>query len=419
MKIQCPNCNETTELTFEVDWKNFACPHCQTLYSKDQNGDPKQLKFLPKTYLILSLFVGQQGVLEGVLWEVGSICIKKPVNPSYGWQEYTLYSAKGNVCFLSEYDGHWLLAKEIETGETFDIDASHETGFGIEYKNEQYAIYNCTEKYLTEYAAGIFDHPVPTKGKAKDFVKLPHALLLEKNDEEATFAFEARHISQKELTAAFPEIILPGQYGQGMLQPFPINVSSFGTILAAFGGIALLCQLFLTGFYPSYPVLNSYVLLPDTVAEVTHVSPSFTCTGMLAPLKIELSAPVNNSWAAVDFCLVNEETKEERYGTVDVALYNGIEDGERWSEGDSRPSIKICGVPPGPYHLVMQITKKPNTPDLKSLRYSVLARSFSIVNLIWVFGVLIIAGLIVFFWSYHFEQKRWMNSDFAPETEED
>jgi len=418
MKIQCPNCNETTELTFEVDWKNFACPNCQTLYSKDQNGDPKQLKLLPKTTSTLSLYVGQQGVLEGTLWEVGAICIKNPVGEPFGWREYTLYTAKGEVCFLSEYDGHWILAKEIETGETFDIDATYGMGHKLKYEGEDYTIFN-SSAYRTEYAAGIFDHPVPEQGLAKDFVKAPRALLLEKNDQESTYAFEARHISTKELTKAFPEIVLPEQFGQGMLQPFPINADSFGTILAAFGALILLFQFFITGFYPSYPVLNDYVLLPDTVAEVTHVSPSFTCTGPIAPLKIELSAPVNNSWAAVDFCLVNENTKEERYGTVEVALYYGTEDGERWSEGDSRPSIKICGVSPGPYHLVMQISKMPNTPALKSLRYSVSARSFSMVNLLWAIGILTVAGLVIFILRYSFEQKRWMNSDFPPEYEPD
>ncbi len=418
MKIQCPNCNETTELTFEVDWKHFACPHCQTLYQRNLAGGMEQVKFLSKTTTPPSLHIGQQGVLEGVLWEVGGFCIKNVVNEPYGWQEYTLYNKTGEVCFLSESDGHWILAKEIETGEKFDIDAHYAPNFGVTYKDEDYALFASSEFY-TAYAAGIFDHPVPERGKAKDFIKLPHGLLLEKSDGEETFAFFARHVSKQELQKAFHEITLPEPVGQGMLQPFFLDMSSFWIAPAIVGGIVLLWQILLTGYYPSYKVLSEHVLLPDTVAEVTHISPSFTCTGIVAPLKIQLSAPVDNSWAGVDFCLVNEETKEERFGSVEVAYYHGVDGGESWSEGDSRPSIKICGVSPGPYHLVMQVAKEPNKPDIKALQYTVTARPFNIGNLLWALGLLIVAIVAAVLWRSHFEKQRWMYSDFPPETEED
>jgi len=409
MKIQCPNCAQPTELTFQVNWKDFACPHCNTLFNKDEGGNPKQARFLPRLAGPLSLQIGQQGVLEDTLWEAGGICTKKLVNEPYGWQEYTLYSAKGGVCFLSEYNGHWILAKEIEAGEKFSIEGNH----GCNYRDDFFPPYHDSD-FRTEYAAGIFDHPVPEAGTAKDFVNPPYALLLEQIGQD-TYAFDARHVSKEELTAAFPDIELPERVGQGMLQPFHFNVLQFCAIWAGVGGIVLLCQLLLSGFYPTYKVLSEHIFLPDTVATVTHVTPSFACTGLLAPVQVSLSAPVNNSWAAVDFCLVNEETKEERYGSVEVAYYFGSDQDGSWTEGTSRPSIKICGVSPGPYHLVMQVSKEPNRPDLNALDYIVTARAPTAANLLWSLGLLAVMMIAAFLWQAHFEKMRWMNSDFPPE----
>jgi len=412
MKIQCPHCDKPTELTFQVDWKDFACPHCNTLYKKDETGQPKQARSFSPAPTPLALYVGQQGVLEEVLWEVGGICIKKPLGELDGWREYTLYSKSGEVRFLSEYNGHWILAKEIEH-HSFVFDAGHECF----YEDEMYPIFHDTT-YQTEYAAGIFDHPVPDEGRAKDFARPPRALLLEQEGTK-TYAFDARHLSEKELKAAFPEIEMPRRIGQGMLQPFHFNVTELWLVSLGVGGLLILCQLVLGGLFPSYQVLQGYVPLPDSVATVQHLTPSFTCTGLRAPLKVSLSAPVDNSWASVDFCLVNEDNKEERYGSVEVAYYHGVDQGESWSEGTSRPSIKICGVPPGRYHLLMEVSKQPNALGVNTLHYTVTGGAPTMGNLFWALGLLLVVGTVAYIWQAHFHQQRWMNSDFPPETEDE
>ena len=411
MKILCPHCDKPTELAFQVNWTNFGCPHCHTLFEKDPAGHHKQIRLLPKPAGIQSLQLGQQGVLEGKTWEVGGFFIKNPVNEPYAWREYVLYSDTGDTCFLSEYDGHWMLAHEIED-EKFSIQANN----GRTYRGVVYPIFHNT-KYRTEYAAGFFDHPVAEAGTAKDFARPPHALLLEKSGKERSDAFDARYLPEAELLEAFPDANLPERVGVGMLQPFPVNLEAFFSVLAAAGGIVLLCSILLSGFFPSYRVLDGYMVLTDSLSEeVTHVSPSFTCTGIRAPLQIKLSAPVDNSWVAADFCLINEDTKEERYGSMEVAHYSGYDDGEHWSEGSTSPSIQICGVPPGRYHFVMQVSKMPGRPELRGLHYMVTARVATTANLLMALGLLLAAAVGMILWQSHFERQRWMNSDFPPET---
>lgn len=412
MKTQCPNCSTSTELTFPVNWVQFACPNCQVLYGKDAAGILQQVRHLHKPASAFTLQLGQQGIIDDVLWEVGNICTKVPKGEAFGWNEYTLFSRSGQVCYLSEYNGHWVLATEIETGETFDIRHNHSRT----YQDEVYPIFH-NSRYVTTFAAGFFDHPLPVKGVAKDFVLPPKAFLLEKCDNEPTYGFEARHLSPQELKAGFPDIELPPRTGQGMLQPFYFDVLNLGYVLGAVGALIILINMFLTIAYPSYQVVKERVFMPDTVPEVTHISPSFTVTGIRAPLKIALSAPVYNSWAAADFCLVNEETKTERYGSVDVAYYQGVEGGESWTEGTSRPSIMICGVAPGRYHLAMQISKEANKPEINALEYTVTAHPSSGTNLMWSLGLLAVALLAAVLWKSNFEKMRWMYSDFPPESE--
>lgn len=414
MKIQCPNCNEPSELTFEVDWHSYACPNCQTLYYKESGNYQKQTNFLRKTTAPISLYIGQQGVIEGVLWEVGGVCIKYPITENIGWQEYTLYSKSGEVCYLSEYNGFWTLSKEIENDGSFNM----REGYGFTYKDSFYQIFH-NSRYRTSYAAGFFDHQLPETGVAKDFISPPKGLLLEQGANQELSVYEARFVPEAEMEAAFPDKPFLNRYGPGMLEPFGTNLNNFWSVLATVGGLVIFIQLFLAGFYPTYPVMSEYVVLPDSVAEVTHLSPSFTCTDRTAPVQIKMSAPVDNSWAAVDFCLVNEATKEERFGSVDVAYYHGYEGGESWSEGDMSPSIKICGVEPGPYHLVMQIAKQPNSPNIKSLRYEVFARASTMFNMLWALGLLLVSALIMVLWKSHFDHERWMKSDFPPASDEE
>ncbi|MCC7464673.1 MAG: hypothetical protein IT261_00295 [Saprospiraceae bacterium] len=414
MNVQCPQCNQTTELSFSTPWKYFGCPKCHTLFQKMEDGAIQQSRILPKNPLALHLYIGQQGVFEGKLWEVVNATIKYPTSEPYGWQEFTLRNKDGEECFLSEYNGHWTLATEVsDPALLHDIKGE----YSLHHGEETYKLFHSTA-YKTEYLSGFFNSFLPSTGLAKDYVSPPKAVLLERDDSDPrTYTFEARYVPDKEIREAFPTLKPPRAQGVGMLQPFSTNLVNFGYIIGGFGLIMILYQFLFTLQYPNYEVLREYVMLPDSVAEVSHVSPSFQVTGAKGPLQIDLSAPVDNSWAAVDFTLVNEDTRKEQYGSVEIAYYHGVDGGESWSEGSKNPSIKICGVEPGRYHLAMQVAKQPLTPDINSLKYTVTARSSTIWNLVLCLGLLLGGFLGVLIWRSSFEHQRWMLSDFPPQAE--
>lgn len=414
MNTQCPNCQQTTELNYRINWKYFGCPKCHTLFEKKEDGTVLQSRIQPKNPVEFHLHIGQQGVFDGKLWEVANATIKFPASEPYGWQEYTLRNKAGEECFLSEYNGHWTLAMEVS-----DPALQHEisSDFILQHGEETYKLFH-NSTYKTEYVAGFFEGNLPSTGQAKDFVSPPKAVLLERDDSDPhTYTFEARYVPDKEIRDAFPTLKPPRTQGVGMLQPFSTNLVNFGYIIGGFGLIIILYQLMFTVMYPNYEVLREYVVLPDSVEVVSHVSPSFQVTGAKGPLQIDLSAPVSNSWAAVDFTLVNEDTRKEQYGSVEIAYYYGVDGGDSWSEGSKSPSIKICGVDPGRYHLAMQVAKQPLTPAINSLKYTVTARSSTFWNLVLCLGLMLGGFFIVLIWRSHFEHQRWMLSDFPPQTE--
>ncbi|MBL7806637.1 MAG: hypothetical protein JNN28_02420 [Saprospiraceae bacterium] len=414
MNIQCPHCQQTTELSFSFSWKHFACPKCHTLYGKNEDGSIRQTRINPANRLKLNMYISQQGVLDGERWEVVNATIKTPTSEPFPWQEFTLRNSKGDECFLSEYNGHWTLAKEVTDPEAqHDIRADYE----LLLPNGTYRLFH-SSAYKTEYMAGFFEDFLPSTGLAKDFVSPPKAILLEKDDSDPqTYTFEARYVSQEEMKEAFPDLELPPKQGVGMLQPYSRNLINYTLILGTIGMFMIVYQLVFSIVNPRTEVFSGYVTLPDSVAEVSHVSPSFQYTGATGPIQIDLSAPVNNSWVAADFVLVNEETKAERYGTVEIAYYHGVEGGESWTEGSSHPSIKICGVTPGKYHLAMQIAKQPGESMITSLKYSVITHPSTIWNLLTglIIFVLVFIGLMID--RSGFETNRWLLSDFPPETE--
>jgi hypothetical protein len=414
MNIQCPHCQHTTELNFPSSWKHFGCPKCYTLFSKKEDGTIQQTKIQSANRIVLHLHIGQFGVLDGIRWEVTNACIKFPVSEPFGWQEYTLRNRDGEECFLSEYNGHWTLAKEVtDPSLQHDIRSQYE----LQHGDDTYRLFHDSQ-FKTEFLSGFFEETLPTTGHAKDFVSPPKAVLLERAEgDPVTYTFEARYVSGKEMQEAFPTYNPTRQEGVGMLQPFPTNMVHFGLIVGAFGFFLTLYQLFFTFTYPSRQVLKDLVMLPDSVAEVSHVSPSFKVSGTTGPLEIKLSAPVQNSWVAADFTLVNEDTREERYGSVDIAYYFGVDGGESWAEGSNNPSIKICGVAPGNYHLDLQVAKNSGDSNITSLRYTVIAQASTFWNLLTCLIILVAAFIILLIYRSHYEQQRWMLSDFPPETE--
>ena len=165
-----------------------------------------------------------------------------------------------------------------------------------------------------------------------------------------------------------------------------------------------------------------------------YVSPSFEFDGGASPLRIDLKAPVDNSWAYTGVTLVNEKTNEEVFAEQDIEYYHGYTDGENWTEGSTKESFTICGVEPGKYHFTIspQVEEKiaPTSIYLTSatnvnlnagieMEVSATIEKTPFWNVGFCMAVLGGGLILLFILKYLFEVSRWSDSDYSPYKSEE
>jgi len=136
-----------------------------------------------------------------------------------------------------------------------------------------------------------------------------------------------------------------------------------------------------------------------------------------AAVDITLAAPnLTNHWLEVTASLVNEQTGRGYEVTRSLEYYEGVEDGERWSEGDRSANAVISGLPPGRYHLNLYPSAEPGAGDT-TLTLELEQHSGFASNAILI--LLLMSILPLYQWARHgaFETSRWENSDFGPTSD--
>ena len=81
------------------------------------------------------------------------------------------------------------------------------------------------------------------------------------------------------------------------------------------------------------------------------VTPSFNVSDASSSMEIELMSDVSNNWLETTTVLVNEKTNQTWEVTEGVEYYQGVEDGERWTEGSTTTDVLLSEIPQGRYHL--------------------------------------------------------------------
>jgi hypothetical protein len=159
---------------------------------------------------------------------------------------------------------------------------------------------------------------------------------------------------------------------------------------------------------PPAPAAPGYSqMLVSKTIELTHP----------AAVDITFTAPgLTNHWLEVTASLVNEQTGRGYEVTRSLEYYEGVEDGESWSEGNRSADAVISGLPPGRYHLNLYPSAEAGTGDtrleLELEQHSGFASNFILI-------LLMMSVLPLYQWARYgaFENSRWENSDFAPTSE--
>jgi hypothetical protein len=180
--------------------------------------------------------------------------------------------------------------------------------------------------------------------------------------------FFGKHISKYKIKKAFGIKNLPNYSGIGIVQPFYFDFRRTLNIMAVAALLICLIQLYVVTSRTNKQVFEKEVNFTD-VKDKEMVSESFELSGGSAPLKVEISSNVDNSWANVGLSLVNEATNEIAYTSKDIEEYHGYEDGESWSEGSQNSEFNFCGVAAGKYHFLISAEKQETLQNLSPSTY--------------------------------------------------
>lgn len=405
MKIPCYDCNVETELEVGFEVVNFVCPICRSVYEADDNGKfrrKSKYKAETETY---PLVIGETGFLKGSEYKVTGI-LRKKVHPDYRWTEFILQNEAKEFLYLSVSNGHWMMLTEMEK-----IDDLKKGTKVLKYDGKDYDLFEHSDAEIID-AKGFFDFKIPTKkAHLTEFINPPYIVSVEKMNNVQT-AFHGEYVSKRKIRKAFPEIKLPYLSGTGMIQPSLFDLTNTAVIFCLFALMIITTNWYFYRDQFEQNVFSKTIQFTQFDSkEIT--SPTFELKGASAPMTINVSTDVDNSWANLNVALINEETNDEIYANKDIEYYSGYTDGEYWKEGSSSEKFNICGVKPGKYHLVITPMKAPEDLKNNAMRISVVWNEPSSRN-VW----LVIIGMIVIFFIIRFftnqlEKSRWADSSYS------
>jgi len=129
-------------------------------------------------------------------------------------------------------------------------------------------------------------------------------------------------------------------------------------------------------------------------------------------IRIVGESPVQNTWVYLEGDLINDETGVVQSFPIDISYYQGVEDGEAWSEGGQSDSAYTSALPAGRYVLRLEGQwEKWQQPATVSVRVEQnVTRGF---NFLIALIVLSVVPVLMIVYHIGFERRRWSESMFG------
>ena len=409
--MSCPNCAGSLELTAPDKTERVTCPFCNSLLDVNQ-GNLKFLRALERSAADnFVLPIGAEGAFtnDARMKIIGAVARSVTIEGTqYFWHEYLLYNPRVGFRWLVHSDNHWNFVEPVNVA---DVSS---TGNLAAYKNKTFKIFQDAAARV-EYVKGEFYWRVEQGEtvRAVDYVNAPEMLSSEATANEINWSL-GTYKTVAEIEAAFAVSNLPPTYSNvAPNQPFT------GGFYIKYGlaMLALLCAIAIfmipIGGSTSTVLSQSIVLQPTANADApqTVFSQPFDLKGN-RNVKISASAPVNNSSADLDVDLINEQNNEVESLNIPISYYQGVDEGESWSEGSPNADATLSSLPPGKYTLRVEGTKE-NFAAALPVSVKVEQNVARGVNFILSFILLALLPVFGVVRKFMFESKRWSESMFT------
>ena len=429
-QVSCPNCAGPLELRAPDKTERVTCPNCNSLLDVNQ-GQLKFLKALEKPQFQPLIPLGTVGeVPEGKMTVIGAMARSVTVDGvQYFWSEYLLYNPQIGFRWLVHSDDHWNYVQAVPPGEVM------ESAKSVAFRGKNYKIFQDAQAKV-ETVLGEFYWKVESGEEVRgvDYVAAPYILSKEvstvyvtdpkKPDKKKRATGEINwslgtYIPVAQIEKAFNVTGLPRPSGVAPNQPY-----KHWWVYKYW--ISFVLVLLLTGFLmlvvsgSEKEVFRQTVTLPPLAnADGTQVffSEPFELAGR-RNIRIVGDSPVQNTWVYLEGDLINEETGVVQSFPIDISYYQGVEDGESWTEGDQKDSATTSSMPGGKYVLRLEGQwEKWQQPATVSVMVE--QNVTSGFNLLLALIAISIGPIVMLIYHISFEHKRWSESMFSSSGDDD
>ncbi|MBI2306061.1 MAG: DUF4178 domain-containing protein [Rhodocyclales bacterium] len=415
--FNCPHCASPLTLHSPAI-ESVGCESCGSIIGVENENIRLLARAAQTVHEVPSLPLGSKGKLAGIAWEIiGFLKRRTTVDGiDYDWSEYLLFNAGGEgFAWLVEDQGHWNFARTLS-----EIPQAVRGQSEFAYQGEKYRLFN-TGKAEVVYVAGEFYWRVSVGETclAEDYVCPPTMLSREVSDREVTWS-RADYLEADAVRQAFaPTLPLAKPIGVYANQPNP-NGERHRRVCRQFWKfalVALVLQLAFVVVGAASTVLKHRIVFSPAQDEVT--SPEFVLKSRARTLHVRHATDIDNNWLSLTTTLVDKNTGKSWLGMQEIAHYQGVDDGESWSEGDRGDDIVFKDVPPGTYYLEIDY-------ELGSDRRTQVVDTVEVVRNApgWSNYVLLMIFLVAFplftrWRNAAFETQRWSESSLAGDEGDD
>jgi DNA-directed RNA polymerase subunit RPC12/RpoP len=422
--LSCPNCGGPLELRAPDKTERVTCPNCNSLLDVNQ-GRLEFLKALEKQWFQPLIPLGTVGeVPEGKMTVIGAMARSVTIEGTqYFWSEYLLYNPQIGFRWLVDSDDHWNYVRAIPPGEVY------ESAKSVSYGGKSYRIFQDAHARV-ESVLGEFYWKVETGEQVRgvDYISPPYMLSKEVSTIYITDPNDASknrratgeinwslgsYVTVPQIEKSFsvsglprPKNIAPNQpYKHGWIYKYWI----------AFLVLTLLVGFLTFAMSPSTRQVFSQTVtlppLPNEDGTQIFFSEPFELAGR-RNIRIIGESPVQNTWVYLEGDLINDETGVVQSFPIDISYYQGVEDGESWSEGAQSDSAYTSSMPAGRYILRLEGQwEKWSQPAPVSIRIEQnVTHGF---NLLIALIVLSIGPIVMAIYHIGFERRRWSESMFG------
>jgi uncharacterized Zn finger protein (UPF0148 family) len=421
--LGCPNCGGPLELRAPDKTERVTCPNCNSLLDVNQ-GQLKFLKALEEPSFQPVILIGSTGdVPEGKMTVIGAMSRSVTIEGTkYFWGEYLLYNPQIGFRWLVHSDNHWNYVQAVPPGEVAEIARS------VSFRGKSYRIFQDAPA-VVESVMGEFYWKVEAGEEVRgvDYVSPPYMLSKEVTTvylPDSTEPGKTRatgeinwslgtYVTPAQIEKSFglsgltrPSVIAPNQpyrykwiYKYWILMIVAALVIAFGTFITSGSTREVFSQT--VNFQP----------LPNADGTRVFFSEPFELAGR-RNIRITGQSPVQNTWVYLEGDLINDETGVVQSFPIDISYYQGVEDGESWTEGAQKDSTDTSSMPGGKYVLRLegQWEKWQGAATVVVRIEQNVTNGF---NLILLLIALSIIPIIMGIYHISFERRRWAESMFS------